>query len=81
MVKISVKDTGPGIREEDLKKLFKAFSQIIEPGKNKEGSGLGLYLSKKLANLLGGDISVKSKFGKGTTFKLTLELKEEEIHY
>ena len=81
MVKISVKDTGPGIREEDLKKLFKAFSQIIEPGKTKEGSGLGLYLSKKLANLLGGDISVKSKFGKGTTFKLTLELKEEEIHY
>jgi signal transduction histidine kinase len=81
MVKISVKDTGPGIREEDLKKLFKPFSQIIEPGKIKEGSGLGLYLSKKLANLLGGDISVKSKIGKGTTFKLTLELKEEEIHH
>ena len=81
MVKISVKDTGPGIREEDLKKLFKPFSQIIEPGKTKEGSGLGLYLSKKLANLLGGDISVKSKIGKGTTFKLTLELKEEEIHH
>ncbi len=81
MVKISVKDTGPGIREEDLKKLFKPFSQIIEPGKTKEGSGLGLHLSKKLANLLGGDISVKSKFGKGTTFKLTLELKEEEIPY
>jgi len=80
LVKISVKDTGPGIREEDLKYLFKPFSQIIESGKIKEGSGLGLHLSKKLANLLGGDISVKSKFGKGTTFKLTLELKEEEIH-
>ena len=78
---ISVKDTGPGIREEDLKKLFKPFSQIIEPGKIKEGSGLGLHLSKKLANLLGGDISVKSKFGKGSTFKLVLELKEEEIPY
>jgi signal transduction histidine kinase len=81
MVKISVKDTGPGIREEDLKKLFKPFSQIIEPGKIKEGSGLGLYLSKKLANLLGGDILVKSKFGKGSTFKLVLELEEEEIPY
>jgi len=81
IVVISVKDTGPGIREEDLKKLFKPFSQIIEPGKIKEGSGLGLHLSKKLANLLGGDISVKSKFGKGSTFKLILELKEEEIHY
>jgi len=81
VVKISVKDTGPGIREEDLKNLFKPFSQIIEPGKNKEGSGLGLHLSKKLANLLGGDILVKSKFGKGSTFKLVLELGEEEIPY
>jgi len=81
MVKISVKDTGPGIREEDLKKLFKPFSQIIDPGKTKEGSGLGLHLSKKLADLLGGDISVKSKFGKGSTFKLVLELGEEEIPY
>ena len=80
IVVISVKDTGPGIREEDLKKLFKPFSRIIEPGKIKEGSGLGLHLSKKLANLLGGDISVKSKFGKGSTFKLVLELKEEEIN-
>jgi len=81
VIKISVKDTGPGIREEDLKNLFKPFSQIIEPGKNKEGSGLGLHLSKKLANLLGGDILVKSKFGKGSTFKLVLELGEEEIPY
>ena len=78
-VEISVKDTGPGIREEDMQKLFKPFSQVIEPGKIKGGSGLGLYLSKKLAILLGGDIRVKSKFGKGSTFKLVLELKEEEI--
>ena len=76
---ISVKDTGPGIKGEDLKKLFKPFSRIIEPGKFKEGSGLGLHLSKKLANLLGGDILVKSKFGKGSTFKLVLKIKEEEI--
>ena len=79
IVEISVKDTGPGIREEDLKKLFKPFSQIIESDKIKEGSGLGLHLSKKLANLLGGDILVKSKFGKGSTFKLVLELNEDEI--
>jgi signal transduction histidine kinase len=80
-VEISVKDTGLGIKEEDLKKLFKPFSQIIEPGKSKEGSGLGLHLSKKLANLLGGDILVKSKFGKGSTFKLVLEIEEDEIPY
>ena len=53
--------------------------KIIEPGKFKEGSGLGLHLSKKLANLLGGDILVKSKFGKGSTFKLVLKINEEEI--
>ena len=81
MVKISVKDTGPGIREEDLKNLFKPFSRIIESGKIKEGSGLGLHLSKKLAYLLGGDILVKSKFGKGSTFKLILKLEEGEIPY
>ncbi|MHA2125791.1 MAG: sensor histidine kinase [Promethearchaeota archaeon] len=76
-VVVSVKDTGPGMKEEDLKKLFKPFSRIIEAGISKEGSGLGLHLSKKLANLLGGDISVKSKYGKGSTFKLILEIEEE----
>jgi signal transduction histidine kinase len=73
---ISVKDTGQGIKAEDLKKLFTPFSRIIEPGKVKEGVGLGLHLSKKLANLLGGDISIKSKYGKGSTFKLILKLEE-----
>ncbi|MFX0082788.1 MAG: sensor histidine kinase [Candidatus Hodarchaeota archaeon] len=76
---ISVKDTGLGIQKEDIKKLFKPFSRIDESGKFEEGSGLGLHLSKKLANLLGGDILVKSKFGKGSTFKLLLNVEEEEI--
>lgn len=71
---ISVKDTGSGIQKEDLNKLFKPFSRILEPGKYKEGSGLGLHLSKKLANLLGGDITVKSTPGKGSTFKLVLKI-------
>lgn len=78
-LKIIVEDTGPGIKEEDLKKLFKPFRRIIEPGKFKEGTGLGLYLSKKLANLLGGDILVESEYGKGSTFILLLKLEEEEI--
>ena len=74
IVKISVEDTGPGIKEVDLKKLFKPFRRIIDPGKKVEGTGLGLYFSKKLAILLGGDISVKSEFGKGSTFTLVLKL-------
>ena len=74
IVKISVEDTGPGIKEEDLKKLFKPFRRIIDPGKKVEGTGLGLYFSKKLAILLGGDIHVTSEFGKGSTFTLVLKL-------
>ncbi len=76
-VEISVKDTGLGIKKEDLEKLFKPFSRIIVPGKLKEGTGLGLYLSQKLANLLGGKLFVESEFGKGSTFKLSLKLDEE----
>jgi signal transduction histidine kinase len=76
---ISVKDTGPGIKKEDLDKLFKPFSRITVPGKFKEGTGLGLYLSQKLAKLLEGELSVESEFGKGSTFKLILKLDEEII--
>jgi signal transduction histidine kinase len=78
-ITISVKDTGPGIKQEDFIKLFKPFSRVLEPGKYREGSGLGLHLSKKLANLLGGDITVKSKLDKGSTFKLILTREDEEI--
>jgi len=73
------KTDGPGIKKEDLDKLFKPFSRIIVPGKFKEGTGLGLYLSQKLANLLGGELSVESEFGEGSTFKLLLKVDEEII--
>ncbi|MFX1567961.1 MAG: sensor histidine kinase [Promethearchaeota archaeon] len=78
-VEISVTDTGLGIREKDQEKLFKPFSRIIEPGKFKEGTGLGLHLSKKLANQLGGDLFVESEFGKGSIFTLSLKLNGEDI--
>lgn len=74
-VEMSVRDTGIGIRKEDMDKLFKAFSQIHTPGRTKEGTGLGLYLSKKIAILLGGDITAESEFGKGSVFTFTLPLK------
>jgi signal transduction histidine kinase len=75
-IDISVEDTGVGIKEKDLNKLFKPFSRIVEAEKFKEGTGLGLHVSKKLAKLLEGDISVESKYGKGSTFTLSLSLKE-----
>ncbi|MBW2115988.1 MAG: cache domain-containing protein [Deltaproteobacteria bacterium] len=65
-VEVSVRDTGIGIKKEHMGMLFKAFSQITIEGRPKEGTGLGLYLSKKIADLLGGRISVESEFGKGS---------------
>ncbi len=74
-VEIAVRDTGIGIRKEDMDKLFESFSQINIPDKTKEGAGLGLYLSRRIAYLLGGDIKVESEFGKGSVFTLVLPCK------
>lgn len=75
MLEISVSDTGIGIKKEDMYKLFKDFSRIPIKDRTIEGTGLGLYLSQKIANLLGGDIRAESEFGKGSVFTLTLPLK------
>ena len=75
-LRISISDTGIGIKEDDLKKLFIAFNQL-EDAKTKrhEGTGLGLTITKNLLNLLGGSISVSSKYGEGTAFVVYLPLK------
>ncbi len=74
-VEISVKDTGAGIMEEDLEKIFDPFSKIFIKGRpNVEGTGLGLYICRKIATLLGGNINVRSEFGKGSSFTLTLPI-------
>jgi signal transduction histidine kinase len=75
---ISVRDTGVGVKKEDMNKLFKDFSRIPIKDRTIEGTGLGLYLSKKIANLLDGDIRAESEFGKGSVFTLTLPLKYKE---
>jgi signal transduction histidine kinase len=68
---ISVADTGSGIRSEDQAKLFQAFSQVDSSSTRRfEGTGLGLHLSQKLAALLGGQITLVSEYGKGSTFTL-----------
>jgi PAS domain S-box-containing protein len=72
---VSVRDTGPGIRPEDIGKLFGQFSQVGTTMSSKnEGTGLGLYLSRKLMNLMGGDIRAESAFGLGSTFTATLPI-------
>ncbi|MCX7279401.1 MAG: PAS domain S-box protein [Burkholderiales bacterium] len=70
---ISVEDTGPGIPLEDQGLLFDAFSRAQAANRRKlEGSGLGLHLSRKLAEGLGGELSCQSVYGQGSTFTLAL---------
>lgn len=66
---ISVSDTGIGIKEEDIEKLFQSFTRIEEKrNRNIEGTGLGLNLTKNLVDLMGGELSVESTYGKGSCF-------------
>jgi signal transduction histidine kinase len=70
-VAIAVADTGPGIAAEDLGTIFEEFEQAGD-GKQAEGTGLGLPLSRRLVELHGGRLWVESEVGKGSTFTLTL---------
>ncbi len=78
-LKISITDTGIGIKEEHLATLFTAFTQV-EDAKTKqyEGTGLGLTISKNLVGLIGGSIAVSSTFGKGTTFTIALPAQNDK---
>jgi len=72
-VTFQVQDTGIGIKPENLTHLFEAFRQVDGSARRVyEGTGLGLYLSKQLASMLGGSISVESEIGSGSRFTLTL---------
>ena len=72
-IDIMVVDTGIGIRPEDQAKLFAPFSRV-DPGngRHQEGTGLGLHVSRKLAEALGASLTFESEFGMGSTFTLTL---------
>ena len=72
-------DTGIGIKEEDMKSLFKPFHQVDTGlARQYEGSGLGLSICKRLVEKLGGEIWVESEWGVGSTFAFTLPLEEKE---
>ncbi len=73
---ISVKDTGQGIKPEDMDKLFGSFQQVdTKKNRDKEGTGLGLAISKQLVELMGGQIGVRSEYGRGSEFYFSLPQK------
>ncbi|MCR5212041.1 MAG: response regulator [Lachnospiraceae bacterium] len=78
MLCVIVSDTGIGIRNEDLNKLFGSFERLEEDkNRNIEGTGLGLNITMRLVNMMDGSIGVHSKYGQGTTF--TAKMKQTVI--
>ncbi|WP_397600176.1 response regulator [Silvanigrella sp.] len=79
LIKFEIIDTGRGISRKDINKLFKSFSQIDDSSTRKYGgTGLGLSIAKRLTELMGGFIGVKSESGKGSTFTFTVAVDYEE---
>ena len=71
-VEISVSDNGPGIAPQDQERIFEEFQQTEAGIRQREGTGLGLALSKRLVELHGGRIWVESEPGRGSRFAFTL---------
>lgn len=77
-VLISVRDTGIGIKEEDIPKVFEKFRQIdMSSTRDKGGTGLGMAITKKLVELHGGTMWLESKVGEGTTFYVKLPVEKQ----
>lgn len=71
----AIQDTGIGIPAEDVDKIFGMYYQVQSSGYKPAGSGIGLSISKTIAQLMGGDLTVSSELGKGSTFCLTIRAK------
>ena len=77
-IKLEISDTGCGIKEENLVKLFMDFGKLDEHSKiNAQGTGLGLSICKKMIEKMGGTVKVDSIEGEGTTFTVSLVLQYE----
>lgn len=79
-LRISVRDTGIGISEEKLESIFEGFTQAESSTTRRfGGSGLGLFICKKLVALMGGELQVETELGKGSTFWFEVELKHQAV--
>jgi signal transduction histidine kinase/CheY-like chemotaxis protein len=73
LLKFTVSDTGKGIKKEDQEKLFSEFVQVdMARNRGIEGTGLGLAITKRLCNVMGGEITMESEYDKGSTFSVTI---------
>lgn len=78
---VSITDTGSGIKESDMDKLFKSFQQLdSKRNRNIEGTGLGLAICRQLVTLMKGKIHVESVYGKGSTFSFAIPQKVTDMH-
>jgi PAS domain S-box-containing protein len=73
-LRFDVQDTGPGLRKDQIEKIFRPFEQVGDARRRTVGSGLGLAISRQLVRLMGGDIHVASEPGRGAAFSFELEL-------
>jgi PAS domain S-box-containing protein len=77
-LRFEVRDTGIGLRKEERQRIFEPFEQATDPSRRVGGTGLGLTISRRLVERMGGELRLKSRFGKGSTF--SFELHAPELH-
>lgn len=73
---VEVRDTGAGIAEGELEQVFQYFEQAASGRQSKSGTGLGLAISREYARMMGGDVTVTSRVGEGSTFRLEIAVQE-----
>ncbi len=79
VAEFTVSDTGEGIAAENMERIFRPFERVRNPGSTATGTGLGLTITRLLADIMGGDISVTSTPGQGSTFKASLMLSKVRV--
>ncbi len=73
-IRFTVEDTGVGISQDQVERVFEAFEQVGDVHRRAEGTGLGLSISRRLVHAMGGELQVKSKLGEGSTFWFEIDL-------